>query len=443
MPAMTAALILLLAWSLFAFGAVYDWAFAPVALVAIAGGLFSLFHQGARASRSWLDVWLLVVVAVALLQLVPLPESMRAILSPNLPDYLRRVSLVAPVEGAWRPLSLYPEGWLLGAGTILTAVGTFVWARDTLESRGIRLVMRSVAWMGLAVSVFALIQSTLFPNGLIYGFWTAGARSTGPIVSRNHFAAWIVLAWPMTVGYLFAHGRTHWQDRRTPRAVLILSDTRALWLVLAAAMMLASLLITQSRAGAIGFGVAVLVLSLQLWTRTGALGRTGLVGFLLVVSLAVTLWASPDALVNRFDRAWSGVDGGRPDIWGQTMVLVRAFPVAGVGLGAFAVVMPAYQTSSFATLLNHAHNQYLHVLAEGGLLLVVPLLMAAVAFFAVARRRLRRDESALVHLRQGALAGLIGLAVLSIFEVALLTPAVLVLASVSAAIVVHRHDEAA
>jgi O-antigen ligase len=443
MSAMTAALILLLAWSLFAFGAVYDWAFAPVALLATAGGLFSLFHARSCASRSWLDVWLLVVVAVALLQLVPLPESIRAVLSPNLSGYLQRGSLVAPVEGVWLPLSLYPDGWLFGAGAVLTAVGTFLWARDTLESRGLRRLMRSVAWMGLAVSAFALVQPTLFPNELIYGFWSAGARSTGPIVSRNHYAAWIVLAWPMTVGYLFAHGRTHWQDRRVARAVLVLSDMRALWLVLAASMMLASLLVTQARSGAIGFAAAVVVLSLQLWKRTGAMGRAGLVGLLFVVSLAVTLWATPDALMNRFDRAWSGVDGGRPDIWEQTMVLVRAFPVTGIGLGSFEVVMPAYQTGSFASLLNHAHNQYLHVLAEGGLLLAVPLVLAAMAFLAVARRRLRRDESALVHLRQGAFAGLVGLAVLSVFEVALLTPAVLVLASVSAAIVVHRHDEAA
>jgi O-antigen ligase len=443
MSAMTAALILLLAWSLFAFGAVYDWAFGPVALLAIVCGIASFFTHRSRHARTWLDVWLLVVATVALVQLVPLPESIRSLLAPNMPDYLRRVSLTAPVADAWLPLSLYPAGWLFGAGACLTAVATFFWARDTMESRGIRLVIRSVAWMGLAVSVFALIQSTLFPSGLIYGFWAAGERPTGPIVSRNHYAAWIVLAWPMTVGYLFSHGRTHWQGRRTPRAVLVLSDSRAVWLVLAAAMMLASLLITQSRGGAIGFGVAVLVLVLQLWRRTGAAGRMGLVGFLVIVSLAVTLWASPDALVNRFDRAWSGVDGGRPDIWAQTLVLVRTFPVAGIGLGAFDVVMPAYQTSVFTTLLNHAHNQYLHVMAEGGLLLIVPLLLAAIAFFGVARRRLRHDDTALVHLRQGAFAGLIGFAVLSCVEVALLTPAVMVLASVSAAIVVRGQDEGA
>jgi O-antigen ligase len=116
------------------------------------------------------------------------------------------------------------------------------------------------------------------------------------------------------------------------------------------------------------------------------------------------------------------------------------FPLTGIGLGTYDVVMPAYQTGSFATLLNHAHNQYLHLLAEGGILFAVPLVCALLSFVIMAWRRLQQDQTATVHLRQGALAGLVGLAVLSVFEVALLTPAVMFLAAVCAGIVVRRHN---
>ena len=442
MYAMTAAIVLLLAWSLLAFGAVYDWAFMPAAALAVVGAGISLFTSGPFRSRAWLDVWLLVAAAVAAFQLVPLPESLRTLLSPNSTEYFARVSLAPPPPGAWLPLSLHPRAWLFGAGA---GIATLLWTRDALESRGVRKVTRSVAWLGLGVSVLALIQPTLFPNGLIYGFWipeSTTAHEIGPMVSRNHYGAWIVLAWPLTVGYLFAHGRSHWQNRRVARAVLVLSDSRALWLLLSAALMIASLLVAQSRAGAIGFAVAVLALGLLVWRRTGAVGRLSLVGFLILVWLAVSIWATPDALLIRFDRAWSGVDGGRPDIWAQTMGLVRAFPLTGIGLGTFDVVMPAYQTGSFATLVNHAHNQYLHLLAEGGLLLAVPLVLAGLSFAMLAWRRLRHEQTASVHIRQGALAGLVGLAVLSVFEVALLTPAVVFLAAVSAGIVVRGEDVA-
>lgn len=443
MYAMTAAIILLLAWTLLAFGAVYDWAFAPAAVLAVVGAGVAFSTSGSLRSRSWLDIWLLLVVAVAAFQLVPLPESLRTVLSPNSSVYFARISLSPPPAGAWLPLSLQPGAWLFGAGVCIAGIATLVWTRDALESRGVRRVTRGVAWLGLGVSVLALVQPTLFPNGQIYGFWTPVAPTShgaGPIVSRNHYAAWIVLAWPLTVGYLFAHGRSHWQNRRVARGVLVLSDARALWLVLSAALMIASLLITQSRAGAIGFTVAVLALGLQVWRRTGTAGRLSLVGFFMLVSLAVSLWATPDALLIRFDRALSGADGGRPDIWAQTMVLVRTFPLTGVGLGTFDIVMPAYQTWSFATLLNHAHNQYLHLLAEGGILLAVPLVFAALSFAVVAWRRLEQDQTASIHVRQGALAGLVGLAVLSIFEVPLLTPAVVFLAAVNAGIVIRGED---
>jgi hypothetical protein len=441
MPMMTAALILLLGWSLFAFGAVYDWALAPVVLLATIGGLATVISR--RHHRAWLDLWLLIVATVAVLQLVPVPSAIRDLLSPNQSAYLARVSLALPAGDVWRPLSLYPGAWLFGAGACLAAIATFVWARDALESRGVRRLSRSVAWMGLAASVLVVIQPTMFGDHLVYGFWAPigeGARPMGPIISRNHMAAWIVLAWPLTVGYLFAHGRTHWQNRRVARSVLVLSDMRALWLVLAAALMVAALLVTQSRAGVIGFAVAGLALVAQVWSRTGPAGRVGMVGFLVVVTTTVSLWASPDAVLMRFENAMSGLDGGRPEIWSQTLTLIRAYPVAGIGLGTFDVVMPAYQTGSFATLLNHAHNQYLHVLAEGGWLLAAPLTAAAVTFGFTAWRRLRQDQTAVVHLRQGALAGLVGLATLSIFEVPMLTPAVMLLAAVSAAIVVRRPE---
>ncbi len=437
MPSMTAALTLLLGWSLFAFGAVYPWAFAPAAAVATAGGLFTLVTR--RDRWSWLDVSVVAVVAVALFQLIPLPESLRLLLSPHSADHVARMQLVPPTAGAWAPLTLYPGAWLFGAGTCAAAAGLFVWTRDGLDSRGVRRLIRAVTWMSLMASILALIQPALFPNGLVYGFWTPeseGASPAGPLISRNHFASWIILAWPLTVGYIVAHGRSHWRDRRVARAVLVLSDARAFWLILAAAMMLAALLVTQSRSGAIGFAAALVVFGSFVWTRTGTGGRFGLAGGLVLVALLGSLWANPSGVLTRFDRAYSGLDGGRPDIWAHSVRLFTEFPVTGIGLGSFEVVMPAYQTS-FATLLNHAHNQYLHLLVEGGLLLAVPLVLLITLLCGTAWRRLRQDQTAMADVRHGACAGLVGLAVQSIVEVPFLTPAVVLLAAVSAAVLVR------
>ncbi|MCR4375969.1 MAG: O-antigen ligase family protein [Acidobacteria bacterium] len=443
-----AALALLLAWTLFAFGGVYTWTFLPALIASAIGALFAFSRRSAWPAPSGtrlLDAALAGVLAAAAFQLVPLPGSVRALLSPAAADYFSRSRLLPSPADGWAPLSLVPDAWLFGAGVALAAALTFWWARTTLESRGVRALVRWLAWIALAVSVIALVQPALFPSGKIYGLWTPtsrGAHPIGPIVSRNHFAGWVVLVWPLLVGYLIAHGRSHWRDVPKRRVAVVLMDTRALWLVVAIALLTASLLITESRAGVVSFGLAALVLLARSWSRTRAGGRLGLAGLLIAIALAVSLWASPAAVMNRFDRAWSGADGGRPEIWRETRRLIAQFPLTGIGLGAFDVVMPVYQQAAHTTLVNHAHNQYLHILAEGGLLVSVPAAITLLAFVGLARRRLRDDGTAMAHVRDGAVAGLCGLALLSVFDVPALTPAVVLTAVIAAAIAVHRDDPA-
>lgn len=435
MRAMPAALILLLAWSLFAFGAVYDWALWPAVVLAVIGALVT--RRSHHTHFTALDFALAATVLVALAQLLPLPGAVRLAISPGQAEYFTRTSLAPLPADAWASLTLYPPGWLFGGGTLVAAIAAFVWTRDALDGRSVRRLARWIAWMGLAASALALIQPSLTPDNRVYGFWTpqaATASPAGPIISRNHFAAWLVLAWPLTVGYLISHARTHWIRQRKSVGVAAVQDTRAMWLVLAAALMMGGLLITRSRGGAMAFGLAVVWVMVRSWRRAAAGGRAALVGLLLLVAAAVSLWTTTDPLVDRFFRAYSGTDGGRLEIWAQSRALAAQFPIAGIGLGAFEIVMPAYQTSGFATLLNHAHNQYLHLLVEGGVLLTAPLGIAVLLCVALMWRRTRSERGPQIHLRDGACAGLIGLAAMCIAETPLLTPAVALLAAVTAGI---------
>ena len=368
---------------------------------------------------------------------MPLPPALRGLLSPGALDFQQRVSLATGQIESWRSLSLVSSAWLQGAALLATAVLGFWIARSVSQSRGVRRLARSIAWMGLAASGLAMVQPALFDNQ-IYGFWKPLGeitRPAGPIVSRNHFAAWLLLALPLTAGYLVAHIRTHWANRS--RRVQLLADTRALWLAAASIFMTAALFVTQSRAGIIGFVVAVGIGFATGWRRMGLGGRAALLAYATVLVAATLLWANPEAVIVRFDQVNADAWGGRPEIWRETLDLIGRFWLTGVGLGAFDVVMAVYQTATHAVLLNHAHSQYLQVAAEGGVLIGLPLLVAAGAFGRLAARRLASDRSPLVHVRQGAVAGICGLAVQAIWETPLLTPAVVVLLATVAAIAVH------
>lgn len=420
----------------------YPWASRPAAAASLL--LFLLARPTLfRDSTRFVDGGLLLLLAFGWLQCVPLPGGLVNALSPANTSFHALQSLLVFDPAASRPLSLAPAA-SVEAMVNYTAAAMFYWiVRETTGHTGARIVTRSLALMGAAAVLLAVLQPVLFPNGKIYGFWSpiyASAKPVGPIISRNHFASWMVLATPITIGYLLAHARTYWVGAtHTKIGVRILTDTRALWVATCAVLMVVGVLFSQSRAGLTGLSVAVFAGVISSGSHLGRRGRTGLVAAALLLAAAAWTVANPSTgVMRRLQTAETEDWGGRPAIWQATIGMARQYPVTGVGFGAYDVAMPAYQTPPITALFNHAHSQYLQWWAEGGItgLLILALIVGAgVRLFA---RRRSRDRGPLVHVRDGALAGMIGLAVQSVWETPLVTPAIIWLLAASAALATER-----
>jgi uncharacterized membrane protein AbrB (regulator of aidB expression) len=89
---------------------------------------------------------------------------------------------------------------------------------------------------------------------------------------------------------------------------------------------------------------------------------------------------------------------------------------------------------------NQAHSEYVQLVAEGGLLLTLPALVAIFVWLRLARRQLQRDVHETWWLRVGAAAGLLAAAVQGIFETGWRVPANALLCALLAAIVVHERQ---
>ena len=98
-------------------------------------------------------------------------------------------------------------------------------------------------------------------------------------------------------------------------------------------------------------------------------------------------WADIPALRGRVATAQSGV-ANRLTIWRETVPIVRDFWLTGTGAGTYQRAMFVYQQSTRAVYFNQAHNHYLQVAAEGGLLLAGALAIALAVFVRAARERL-------------------------------------------------------
>jgi O-antigen ligase len=424
-------------------------------LVVVAGAIAALTPRrtfGLAGRLTALDWCVLVGTMGVALQVLPLPRAIVGMLSPHA-DEVRRSLTLAPVAGTLQPITLDTRSTLVALTSLALAVLTYRAARATFDEHGgVRRSCRFLAWFGALAAVAAVAQRGAAPL-LVLGLVppeAAGARPFGAFVNRNHFAAWLLMAIPPVAGYLVAHLHQHVPARGHWRVTLRwLMRSRALPLTAALATMTGVLLMTLSRSALLGLGAAAaawfamtrrrLVGTERSWAiAIGAAGAAVLVAATLV---DIDAWAA------RLESTLT--PGRRPDdrltIWRESLPVVRDFWPAGTGAGTYGVAMLHYQQSRIWVPhlaawahFNQAHNHYLQVLVEGGVLVAAPLIAGLVALAAAARRRLAEDRGDSFWIRTGAAAGLVGVAAQSLFEIPLTMPANAVLAAVLVAVLLHE-----
>jgi O-antigen ligase len=289
----------------------------------------------------------------------------------------------------------------------------------------------------------AIVQQAGDPR-LIYGRWMPhdeGARPFGPFVNRNHFATWVLMAFPLAVGYVAAAVSAHKPGRRIAGEMAVMLQglgTGAAWTAIAAGVMILGLVTSTSRSGLIGLSVSFVTAA---WIGRRRMDRrTRLWGLAGAVVLASVVFAcvNMEPLVWRVEETLAVGAGGRPQVWRETVPIVHDFWMTGTGLGSFQTAMLVYQQMNRAVFVNQAHSQYLQLLAEGGVLVAAPVLLAVFAFLRLFVRRLKADLSPSVWIRIGGMTALVAVAVQSFWETGLRMPANGVLFAIAAAIAVHR-----
>jgi O-antigen ligase len=389
-----------------------------------------------------LDWALVACLAAVAIQLIPLPYAIREALSPGAVafDRLVRIDAAAGAPAAARPLSIDPEAtaWALATGIGLASV--FWSARSVFSRGGVRGVTRGVAVMGLIVSPLAIVQHALAPH-LLSGYWRPLSRNAspyGPFVNRNDLACWLVMALPLVAGYGVARVRSRYRSQEGTIDLESAIDDTAVALIVSACLMAGALFVSLSRSGLTAGAVSVLTL---VWLARRRVDRARAVWLLVALSavvVAATSYANIDALLGRVGDALTEGVGGRRAIWRETLPMLRDFRLTGIGVGAYARGMLVYQQSPREFFyFNHAHDEYLQLATEGGVLLAVPAAVALLLLMRGVSRRLREDGSAAYWMRAGAASGMIAAAVQSVWDTGLRMPANAVLFAILAAIALH------
>ncbi len=181
----------------------------------------------------------------------------------------------------------------------------------------------------------------------------------GPGVHPNVAAGTLILGIPIGIVLLV----NTWKQRRRLLAIL----TGLVTLVA-----LSGLLLTSSRGAWLALGAAFGLSGLVWIQRRWLAKRSAILGYWLglaaVAIVPVALLAQTgilDTLLGQIPDP-TGTLKGRTVLWQQSALLVRDYPLTGIGLHSFPMVFSTYTLLIHVPYINHAHNTYLQVLVEQG-----------------------------------------------------------------------------
>jgi O-antigen ligase len=306
---------------------------------------------------------LFLIPFFAAIQLIPLPIGLLRVLSPARAALADQLSFLGIATTA-RPLSVVPSATLVQFLRLAACSLVF------FSIRAIALRLARHPWLVAAPLLFCAGAEGLVgimqnvnrsPKAAVSGTW----------VSRNHFSAMLEMTLPLAAMLCVdAFRRLETNRLNTLGNLLRICASAALTIVI-----LVAILDSLSRGGFVIAAICLLLVA-GIWfvyrnsgrRPKAAIALTALGIILLIVSLA------PLQLVNRFapsDQKARLLYDQRQEYWRNSLSLIHDYPIFGCGWGCFESVFAKYDTLVIPLRVDHAHNDYLEVWAEGGAVSVV------------------------------------------------------------------------
>ena len=118
-----------------------------------------------------------------------------------------------------------------------------------------------------------------------------------------------------------------------------------------------------------------------------------------------------DALAARFSQVdWQM--GGRAGAWDDAWRIHEMFPWIGTGFNTYGTATVLYQRNDLTAHYVEAHNDYLQILVEGGVIVAGAILLTILLFAREVWRRFRdgADDETGYWIRLGAVTGIVAMA---------------------------------
>jgi O-antigen ligase len=436
-------LICLMAFMPLAFGAVQPWSRQIVVILSSAIILLFLLQRIIRP-EGFIFTWAYLPAAaflfIVVLQIVPLPQSIVSILSPQTVS-LKKELLDQTANNL--TISFYSWATKNDLRIIFAVISVFVVVLNDFKTyEKIKRLLKAMVCIGAAVAIIAIIQD-IAGNDKVYGFVIIPAKAvSGPFVNHSHFGQFMNLSIGAAIALLLLKLQEDFGGRQTTAANVFeyfdSTGSRGLWLIVGMiSISIAAVFVSLTRGGMLSMLMAMCVTVLLLAMRKSLRRHGWLISVIALCAFVCLLYTGFDAVYERFST-FSSLDnyGTRLEIVKDLLKPARQFAVLGTGLGTHAVIYPMFQSIITSLRFSHAENEYMQLIEETGITGFVIMLSFGLIVAANFIKAIRNKKSSLNIAAYGLGFGLMAILIHSISDFGQHLPANAVLSAIFCALII-------
>ena len=354
-------------------------------------------------------------------RLLPWPQPWVEWLAPGIAAFYLDAWAITGQAGGWMPLTL--DHYLSSVEWLKSIAYALIFSLTLLLAHT-RTRIQTMVVVLVHVGLLQALYASLTAATEAYRF------ATGTFVNRNHFAGYMEMMLALGIGLLIAQlqgvsntGRG-WRQQLRHWLTLIMGPKMRLRAYLV--VMVIALVLTHSRMGNSAFFLSLLIaggIGLFLSRHATRSVVILLISLIVIDIFIVGAWFGIDQVAERVQQT-SVKSETRVQVDNDMVGILRDFPIFGSGAGTFETIYVYYKAPAVGALnFDHAHNDYLEIASDHGLIGFALLAgVVLLSFYQALRAQRLRHEPLLRGIAFSATMGIIAIMIHSTVDFNLQIP---------------------
>lgn len=324
------------------------------------------------------------VIAIQLLQLTPLPDTLHALLSPKTYD------IWSMLRSDPTTISLDPSNTRIYLAFSLIYLSAFCFVLYFGQGQDNELLKLAYILVGSAFfqSLLGIFLFSISARYEIFHFSIFHNRTFGTFSYHNHLAGYLEMCLSIGLGLIVAQlgqqeGRPSW--KKLLLDLLHFIDSPKMKLRLALVVIVIALVLTRSRMGNAGFFAALLLATVIYMIASRKINRSLLIlvtSMLIIDIFVVGTWVGIDKVAERIENTRFYADATHDPRAGErqesveerllpassTVPMMKDFLWFGSGAGTFYFAFTPYKPADVQANYDHAHNDYVELMTDFGMI---------------------------------------------------------------------------